>query len=143
MGLENDGGCDHGAILAERKCNRPESADSDHSDDLVDERMKGVTMGLLTNLILGLVHLLLVAVDLLFVLLLARMLSYRWHSRWLTAVNEAGKPCVDWLTEHIERTLGRVSQKARSERIVLFIGMLAISLLRLLLAGWLAGERFI
>ena len=105
--------------------------------------MKVITMGLLTNLILGLAHLLLVAVDLLFVLLLARMLSYRWHSRWLMAVNAAGKPCVDWLTGQIERTLGHVGQRAPSERIVLFVGMVAISLIRLLLTGWLAGERFI
>jgi len=100
-------------------------------------------MGLLTHVVLGLVHLFLVTADILFVLLLARMLSYRWHSRWLTAVNTAGKPCVDWLTGQIERTLGRVGQKAPSERIVLFIGMLAISLIRLLLAGWLTGERYI
>jgi len=130
-------------MLAERKCNRPESADSGHSDDLVDEHMKGITMGLLTNLILGLGHLLLVAVDLLFVLLLARMLSYRWHSRWLMAVNAAGKPYLDWLTGRIERTLRRVGQKAPSERIVLFVAMVAISLMRLLFTGWLAGKRYL
>jgi len=143
MGLANDGGCDYDAILAERKCNRPESADSGHSDDLVDERMKGITMGLFANMILGLGHMLLVVVDILFVLLLARMLSYRWHSRWLTAVNTAGQPCVDWLTGRIERTLRRVGQKAPSGRIVLFIAMLAISLMRLLFAGWLAGKRYL
>lgn len=127
----------------DHQCNRPESADSDYSDDLVNERMKGITMGLLTNLILGLGHLLLVAVDLLFVLLLARMLSYRWHSRWLTAVNTAGKPYLDWLTRRIERTLRRVGQKAPSERIVLFVAMVAISLMRLLFTGWLAGKRYL
>ena len=143
MGLANDGGCDYDAILAERKCNRPESADSGHSDDLVDERMKGITMGLFANMILGLGHLLLVAVDLLFVLLLARMLSYRWHSRWLMAVNAAGKPYLDWLTGRIERTLRRFGQKAPSERIVLFVAMVAISLMRLLFTGWLAGKRYL
>ncbi len=100
-------------------------------------------MGLLTNLILGLAHLLLVVVDLLFVLLLARMLSYRWHSRWLTAVNTAGRPYLDWLTRRIERTLRRVGQKAPSERIVLFVAMVAISLMRFGLAGWLAGKRYL
>jgi hypothetical protein len=143
MGLANDGGCDHGAILAERHGNGLESADACHMNDLVNERMKGVAMGLFTNLVLGLVHLLLVAVDLLFVLLLARMLSFRWHTRWLAAINTAGQPYLDWLTRQIERTLGHVGQRAPSERIVLFVGMVAISLIRLLLAGWLAGERYL
>lgn len=141
--MEDDGGCDHGTILTDRDFHRPESVDSGHSDDLVDERMKGIAMGLLTNLVLGLGHLLLVAVDLLFVFLLARMLSYRWHNRWLTAVNKAGQPCVDRLTQQIERTLGHVGQRAPSERIVLFVGMVAISLIRPLLAGWLAGKRYL
>jgi len=100
-------------------------------------------MGLLTNMVLGLVHLFLVAVDILFVLLLATMLSYRWQAPWLTAINAAGKPAVDWLTGQIERSLGRFGQKVPSEGVVLFIGMLAISLIRLLLAGCLAGERCI
>ena len=95
-------------------------------------------MGLLTSVVLGFVHLFLVAADILFVLLLATMLSYRWQAPWLTAINAAGKPAVDWFTGQIERSLGRVGQKAPSERIMLFIGMLAISLIRLLVAGCLA-----
>ncbi len=100
-------------------------------------------MGLFTNLVLGLVHLFLVATDILFLLLLATMLTYRWQTRWLTAITSVGKPAVDWLTGQIERGLGHVCWKVPSERTILFIGMLAISVLRLLLAAWLAGERYL
>jgi hypothetical protein len=102
MGLANDGGCDHGAILAERHGNGLESADACHMNDLVNERMKGVAMGLFTNLVLGLVHLLLVAVDLLFVLLLARMLSFRWHTP-LAGGHQHSGPAVSRLAYPADR----------------------------------------
>jgi len=95
-------------------------------------------MGLLTNLVLGLVHLFLVAADILFLLLLAAMLGYRWQPPWLMAINSAGKPAVDWLTGHIERVLDHFTKKPPSERMVLFIGMLTISLVRFFVAALLA-----
>ena len=88
-------------------------------------------MGLITNLILSIIHLFFVATDILFLLLLMKMLSYRWHYRWLMAFNSMGKPVVDWFTEYIESGLTRLSKKAFSPRIVLFISMLVISLLRI------------
>ena len=97
--------------------------------------MKGNAMGLLTNFVMGFIHVFLVAVDILFVLLLARMLSYRWQVPWLVAVNATGKPTVDWFAEHVERVLDRIGWKAPSERTVLFIGMLAISVMRLVVVA--------
>jgi len=84
-------------------------------------------MGLFTNLVLGLVHLCLVAMDGLFLLLLATMLSYRWQPPWLLAICSAGRPVVDWFTDRLGKGLG-----ASSERTVLFVGMLALSLIRTL-----------
>ena len=94
-------------------------------------------MGLLTNLVLGLVHLTLVAADVLFLLLLARMLGYRWQPPWLLAVNATGKPVVDWFTGRIERGLDHLGLKAPFERTVLLLGMLALSTARILVVlGW-------
>lgn len=92
-------------------------------------------MGLLIGFVLGFVHLFLVAVDILFVLMLTRMLSYRWQAHWLVAINATGKPAVDWFTGQVEGVLDRIGWKAPSERGVLFIGMLAISILRLLVVA--------
>lgn len=91
-------------------------------------------MGLLTNLLLGLIHLLLVAIDILFLLLLATMLSYRWQPPWLTALCSAGRPVVGWLTRHLERGFHYLGRQVPSERTVLFIAILAVWVLRLLLA---------
>ena len=92
-------------------------------------------MGLLTSFVLGFIHLFLVVVDILFVLLLTRMLSYRWQTRWLTAVNAAGRPAVDWFAGRTARVLDHIGWKVPSERTVLFIGMLAISIMRLLMVA--------
>lgn len=92
-------------------------------------------MGLLPNLVLSLVHLLLVTVDILFLAMLATTLSYRWQPPWLMAVNSAGKPVVDWFASRVERALNYFTRKAPSRRTVLFIGMLAISLMRLLVTA--------
>jgi len=99
--------------------------------------MKGKPMGLLTNLILSLVHLFLVATDLLFFLLVVKMLSYRWQTRWLTAFNSVGSTAVEWFTGYIKRALCHFSKKTFSEKVVLFIGMLTISLVRFFVAALL------
>jgi hypothetical protein len=97
--------------------------------------MKGNAMGLLTSFVLGFIHLFLVAVDILFVLMLTRMLSYRWQARWLAVINATGKPAVDWFAGRTARVLDHIGWKVPSERAVLFIGMLVISILRLLVAA--------
>lgn len=97
--------------------------------------MKGNAMGLLTSFVLGFIHLFLVAVDILFVLMLTRMLSYRWQARWLAVINATGKPAVDWFAGRTARVLDHIGWKVPSERAVLFIGMLAISIMRLLVAA--------
>ncbi len=97
--------------------------------------MKGNAMGLLTSFVLGFIHLFLVVVDILFVLMLTRMLSYRWQTRWLAVINAAGKPAVDWFAGRTARALNHIGWKVPSERTVLFIGMLAISITRLLMVA--------
>ena len=92
-------------------------------------------MGIVTNLILSVIHLFFVATDILFLLLLVKMLSYRWQHQWLMAFNSMGKPVVDWFTGYIDRGLTHFSKKTFSQRIVLFIAMLAISLLRIFIVA--------
>ena len=81
--------------------------------------MKGNAMGLLTSFVLGFIHLFLVVVDILFVLMLTRMLSYRWQTRWLAVINAAGKPAVDWFAGRTARALNHIGWKVPSERTVL------------------------
>lgn len=73
-------------------------------------------MGLLANLLLSLVHLFLVATDLLFFLLLVRMLTHKWQPRWLMAFDSMGKPAAEWLTGHIERGVCHLSKRALPEK---------------------------
>jgi len=97
--------------------------------------MKGSIMGIVTHLILSVIHLFFVATDILFLLLLMRMLSYRWQHHWLMAFNSVGEPVVDWFTGFIERGLTHFSKKTFSQRMVLFIAMLTISFLRIFIVA--------
>jgi hypothetical protein len=93
--------------------------------------MKGKPMGILINLILSLVHLFLVATDILFFLILMKMLSYRLQTKWLTAFNSLGKPVVDWFAGQLKKGLCHLSKKTFSERAILLVGMLILMLARL------------
>lgn len=92
-------------------------------------------MGLLVNLIISAAHIVLVGIDTLFFLLLVRMLCCRWPTRWLVALSSMGQPAVQWFTGYIEKGLCHLSKKQLSERMLLFTGMLALSVVRLLLAA--------
>jgi hypothetical protein len=96
-------------------------------------------MGIFTNLILSAVHLFLVATDILFLLLLMKMLSYKWQHPLLTAFNSMGKPAVECFTGYIEKGLTHINKKTFSQRTILFIAMLAISVLRVLVVVFLSG----
>lgn len=92
-------------------------------------------MGLLTHLILSFVHLLLVAIDLLFFFTLVRLLCYRWQSRWLTAVNSAGRPLVDWFSGYVQKGLNHFAHGNFSEKAVLLVGMSTLTLARFVLVA--------
>ncbi len=92
-------------------------------------------MGLLTNLLFGVVHLGVVAADVLFLCLLVRMLSLKWPLRGLLAFDTLSRPIVDWFTSHVDRIARRAGSESPAEPTALFIGMLALAALRLIVVG--------
>ncbi len=90
-------------------------------------------MGLLTNLIMSVVHILLVGIDILFVLLLVRIASCKWQPKWLVTLDNKVKPIVKCFTGHVEKGLMHISKRTPSERVLLLSGMLTLSILRLLI----------
>jgi hypothetical protein len=86
-------------------------------------------------MVVGIVHLIVVSIDLLFLLLLIRALSLRWPTRGLLAFNSMGQPVVDWFTGYVGRAAQHFGSKPLSQRMQLFIGMLLICLIRLVVVG--------
>jgi len=97
-------------------------------------------MGLLINLVVGAIHLGLLATDLVFLCLLLRMLSLRWPVPGLLAFNSLSRPLVEWFTGHVDRISQRAGSKPLSERTSLFVGMLVLSVLRMLVVVLCAGS---
>ena len=96
-------------------------------------------MGLLTNLLFGVVHLGVVAIDVLFLCLLVRMLSLKWPLRGLLAFNTLSQPMVDWFISHIDRIAQRAGSRSLAEPTVLFVGMVALAAFRLVVVGLCTG----
>jgi len=92
-------------------------------------------MGLFTNLILSLIHVLLIAIDLMLFFLLAKILTYKWQNSLLTAFNSVGKPVVDWFTNYLEKGVHHLSSKTYSQKMLLVIGMLVLMFARLMLVA--------
>jgi hypothetical protein len=93
-------------------------------------------MGIIPNLVMGVVSLIMVAIDVAVVLVLVRLATSRWHNRLLTAMDVAGRPFVDELAVQVDRlwawlrTAPRLSTRGR---LLAALGMLMV--LRLVLAS--------
>lgn len=85
-------------------------------------------MGLFFNLFLGIVHLLLLAIDLAGLLVIVHLVCSWWQNRILVAVDKVGEPLVSALTSMTDRLWNKYFKYRPSAR-----GKLVILLL--LLAG--------
>ncbi len=92
-------------------------------------------MSLLRSLLIIPMYIVLTGIDVLFFLTFLRIVSYRWHPRWLTAINSTGKPAVDWFTGYVEKGLRYFSRRTFPEKTMLFIGMLTLMFVRFFLVA--------
>jgi len=91
-------------------------------------------MGILTNLVLSIMHLALIVIDLLFLWTLTRLLRHHWNPAWLAALDAAGKPLLDWYTSRIEKAARHINQRTFSEKAILVMAVITLLLARLFLA---------
>ena len=97
--------------------------------------MKGITMGLFTNLIFGIISLLLTVIDILCFFLLVNILCLRLNIGWLNNLKSVGNPFVEWFMCHIEKILKKFSCKAFSRTSLLNIGMITLVFLRIFIVA--------
>lgn len=92
-------------------------------------------MGLFSSLLLSIVHLMLLAIDILSFFILVRLLCYGWHAGWLKALDTTGKPVVDWFIDYVQRIATHLTTTKYSQRAQLAAGMLVLVLIRSLLVA--------
>ena len=98
--------------------------------------LKGTLMGLFMNLLLfNLLYLVIIGIDILCVLLLVRLLCYKWNNKWLTAIDSFGKPLVDWFILKTEPTVKRISKKVYSQQKMLALRLLLLIIIKIILAA--------
>lgn len=98
-------------------------------------------MGLLMSLIAAAVHLALVALDIVAVLLIARLVCLRRPVRWISAIDRAGRPVTDGIAGAIQRWADSHMMPAPSLGRALAIGLILVLLARLGLAALCVALR--
>lgn len=94
-------------------------------------------MGILTNLLVGIIHVVVTGMDIVCLLILAHVLCYRLNYSWLNAIDCVGKPVVDWFTTYLQKVISLVSRKYLSQRELLVIGILILMFVRIFLVALL------
>lgn len=94
-------------------------------------------MGLFYNLLIGIVHLLFVAFDILFVMILIRVVYERWRPEWLRLINKAVEPVVDFTIGHVEMLVTKITDRTYTDKTLTVILILCLSVLRFVIASFL------
>ena len=93
-------------------------------------------MILFMNLLLfNLLYLLIISIDVLCVLLLVRLLCYKWNNKWLTVIDAFGKPLVDWFILKTEPAMKRLCSKTYSQKKLLALRLLLLMIGKIILAA--------
>ena len=94
-------------------------------------------MGLINNFSVFVVHLLFVVMDILLVMIAAKVIYNRWKPSWLKQAVEAVEPIIGFVLNHLKMLLTKITNKTFSERTLMLLIIICLSLLRLLTIGLL------
>ena len=92
-------------------------------------------MTMFMSLILSIIHLVLLAMDILCFFIIIRMLCQRVNRVWLNTFDSVGKPLVDLYVSYLEEATNRISAKRFSQTALLNSAMLTLIVARILLVA--------
>jgi hypothetical protein len=92
-------------------------------------------MGIMTNLLLGFVHLVLLALDIICFFVIVRMLCHRVDRVWLKTFDSVGGPLVDLYISYLQKVINRISSKTFSQAALLNIAMLTLVIARIFIVA--------
>ena len=92
-------------------------------------------MGLIHNIIISVVHLLFVGMDILMTMVLIKVIYERWIHEWLRLINNAVEPVMKLITGHLETCVTRITGGTYTDKTLILIFIICLSLVRLLICG--------
>lgn len=92
-------------------------------------------MGMFMNLILSIVHLILLAMDILCFFVIIRMLRCRLNWAWITAFDGVGGSLVDLYISYLQKIIKRISTKRFSTPALLNIAMVTLIIIRIIVVA--------
>ena len=91
-------------------------------------------MGLLTNLFISIINLVFVAMDILLLMILAKIVYQRWRLSWLKQVVDTVEPLMSSVLCHFQRLTSGMTGKAYPEKTLLALLVICLSVIRFIIA---------
>lgn len=96
-------------------------------------------MGLISHLIISIIHLVFVATDMLLMMILIRATYNLWHFNWLRPLNNATQPVMSLITDYLGACATKMTGKTYPEKTLLILFIVGMTFLRFLIAGLFAN----
>ena len=92
-------------------------------------------MGLIHNILIGVIHLLFVVFDIIFVMILTRVVYQRWKPSWLKYAADIVEPLIVPVMGFVYRAARWITGKSLSEKYLLLVIIVSIWVTRFVIGG--------
>ena len=92
-------------------------------------------MGLIENILIGVIHLVFVAADVLFLVMLLKIVHDRWQIPWIEPILTAVKPAMSVVLNWFAATVLRVTGTSYSEKSSLILLLICLCVIRILISS--------
>ena len=92
-------------------------------------------MGLIENILLSIVHLTLCFMDMLFIVILIKIVYDRWHIHWLEPIAKAVGPIINSILRWLRSLIFRIIGKSYQDNVLLIIVVLSLTVIRSLITN--------
>ena len=92
-------------------------------------------MGLIENILISIIHLLLCITDMLFILIVLKIVHDRWQVRWMEPILVAVRPIISAVLNWFRPLVLKVTGRYFPERILLVMLAVCLTILRLLIVS--------
>ena len=89
-------------------------------------------MGLISNLLVGIVHLVFVAMDVFLLMVILKVIYSQWELPWLKQIIKAIEPLMNFTLNYFERIVVGITGRRYSEKTLWLLVILCLLLVRLM-----------
>ncbi len=92
-------------------------------------------MGLMENILISFVHLTLCIMDILFIVIILKIVHNRWQIRWMGPILTAVRPLMSTVLNWLHSLILRITGKSYSERTLLVLLTICLTIVRFLVVS--------